>query len=71
MDEVGRGTSVNEGVALAFATAAYLYQVIKCRGLFATHFHELSDLLGYGECKSAFPDIGFFCSDLDESEVCS
>ncbi|CAM6054809.1 unnamed protein product [Sphagnum tenellum] len=41
MDEVGRGTSSHDGLAIAYAVFAYLYQNAKCRAVFATHYHEL------------------------------
>ncbi|KAG8917064.1 DNA mismatch repair ATPase msh1, partial [Tulasnella sp. 408] len=49
MDEVGRGTTVKDGVAIAFGTAHYLYDVHRCRTLFATHFHDVADLFGYDD----------------------
>lgn len=46
VDEVGRGTSGREGLAIAYATLLSLLQVNKCRTLFATHFgRELQQLL--------------------------
>ena len=72
MDEVGRGTSVRDGLAIAFAVVRHLYFKNNCRALFATHFHELSDLLG---CTldyrggGLFERIGFFCTDVQETEV--
>ena len=42
MDEVGRGTSTEDGLAIARAVSEYLLDEIKCRTLFATHYHELS-----------------------------
>ncbi|KND04325.1 DNA mismatch repair protein MutS [Spizellomyces punctatus DAOM BR117] len=42
MDEIGRGTSTNDGFAIAHATLVYLHQHSKCRGVFATHYHELA-----------------------------
>ena len=42
MDEVGRGTGTNDGLVIAWAVCEYLLMQIKCRTLFATHFHELS-----------------------------
>ena len=44
MDEVGRGTTVKDGLAIAFATVHHLVSVNRCRALFATHFHELTAL---------------------------
>ncbi|WP_024653255.1 DNA mismatch repair protein MutS [Borrelia persica] len=42
MDEVGRGTSTNDGLAIACSIVEYILERIKARSLFATHFHELS-----------------------------
>ncbi|SCW26349.1 DNA mismatch repair protein MutS [Borreliella japonica] len=42
MDEVGRGTSTNDGLAIAYSIIEYILEYIKARSLFATHFHELS-----------------------------
>ncbi len=40
-DEIGRGTSTFDGLAIAWSVAEYLHDVVKCRALFATHYHEL------------------------------
>ena len=42
MDEVGRGTSTEDGLAIARAVSEYLLDVVKCKTLFATHYHELT-----------------------------
>ena len=72
MDEVGRGTTMRDGVAIAFGTILHLYFRNHCRSLFATHFHEVADMLGVndqGTKSDLFPEIRFFCTDVDETEV--
>lgn len=44
LDEVGRGTSTYDGVAIAWSVLEYVYKNLKCRTLFATHYHELVNL---------------------------
>jgi DNA mismatch repair protein MutS len=45
LDEVGRGTSTFDGLALAWATLRHLHDVIGCRTVLATHYHQLTDLV--------------------------
>ena len=44
LDEVGRGTSTYDGLAIAWAAVEHLHEVNTCRALFATHYHELTQL---------------------------
>lgn len=44
LDEIGRGTSTYDGLAIAWAVAEYVHHVLGCRTLFATHYHELTQL---------------------------
>ena len=58
MDEVGRGTSTEDGLAIARAVSEYLLDEIKCRTLFATHYHELS--------RMEHPKLNMLCMDVSE-----
>ena len=44
VDEIGRGTATLDGLAIAWAVLEALHSQIRCRTLFATHFHELAGL---------------------------
>ncbi|MBQ4099538.1 MAG: DNA mismatch repair protein MutS [Clostridia bacterium] len=62
LDEVGRGTSTFDGLSIAWAVVEYLTNVVKAKTLFATHYHELSELEGSIEgvnnYKITVKDIG-------------
>jgi DNA mismatch repair protein MutS len=44
LDEIGRGTSTFDGLSIAWAVAEHLHDAVRARTLFATHYHELTDL---------------------------
>ncbi len=44
LDEIGRGTATFDGLSIAWAVIEHLHNAIKCRSLFATHYHELTGL---------------------------
>lgn len=46
LDEIGRGTATYDGLSIAWAVVEYLHEVNRCRALFATHYHELTSLVG-------------------------
>lgn len=72
MDEIGRGTTPEDGCAVAFACLHHLVQVNRCRTLFATHFHGVADLVAAqgmrtedGGDKGA---VEMYCTDVMEDE---
>ncbi len=46
LDEIGRGTATYDGLSIAWATLEHLHDVNKSRALFATHYHEMTQLAG-------------------------
>lgn len=60
LDEIGRGTSTFDGLSIAWATLEYLHNVTNCRGIFATHYHELTEL------KDKLATL--FCATMDVKE---
>jgi DNA mismatch repair ATPase MutS len=60
MDEVGRGTTPEDGIAVSYACLHHLYHVNQCRTLFATHFHALTDM------TKSFEKLGCYCNDVLE-----
>ncbi|KAK8845444.1 hypothetical protein IAR55_006157 [Kwoniella newhampshirensis] len=78
MDEIGRGTTLQAGISIAYATLDHILRHIGCRTLFATHYHELGTMLGYhdgkkskqvgngGESAAGRDGVVFWCTDVDE-----
>lgn len=60
MDEIGRGTTPEDGIAIGFACLHHLYYKNQCRTLFATHFHVLADM------SRDFERLGCYCTDIEE-----
>ena len=46
LDEIGRGTATYDGLSIAWATLEHLHEVNRSRALFATHYHEMTQLAG-------------------------
>jgi len=44
LDEIGRGTSTYDGVSIAWAVSEHLHERTRCKTIFATHYHELTQL---------------------------
>ncbi|KAK3720809.1 MutS protein 1 [Vermiconidia calcicola] len=60
MDEVGRGTTPEDGIAVGYACLHHLHHVNKSRTLFATHFHALADM------TQDFDHLACYCTDVAE-----
>jgi len=60
LDEIGRGTSTYDGVSIARSVIEYLAEKIKCRTLFATHYHELASL------ETTFPAVTNYTMSIKE-----
>lgn len=67
MDEIGRGTTPEDGTAVSFACLHHLVTVNQCRALFATHFHAVAD---FAEAHGLYGPKGgavqTYCTDVEE-----
>ncbi|VUC28401.1 unnamed protein product [Clonostachys rosea] len=69
MDEIGRGTTPEDGTAVSYACLHHLVTVNQCRTLFATHFHEVADLASAeGLCHEDKGAVRFYCTDVQEDD---
>ncbi|MBX3182204.1 MAG: DNA mismatch repair protein MutS [Polyangiaceae bacterium] len=66
LDEIGRGTSTFDGLAIAWAVAEHLDEAVRCRALFATHYHELTAL---GEASPHVVNFSVSARELDGDVV--
>ena len=62
IDEIGRGTSTYDGVAIAWAVAEHIASKIKARCIFATHYHELNVM------ANSFPQIKNYRITVSEND---
>lgn len=73
LDELGRGTSPVDGISVAYATLEHILNVNKARTLFATHYHNLGQLIphedaaGVGEWRG----LEFWCTSVRQEQVSS
>ena len=62
LDEVGRGTSTFDGISIAWAMSEYIYNELRCKTIFATHFTELTEL------ADIYPGIKDLTIDVKETD---
>lgn len=60
LDEIGRGTATYDGLAIAWAVSEHLHDHVKCRAVFATHYHELTKL------KETLDQLGCLTVQVEE-----
>ena len=58
LDEIGRGTSTFDGLSIAWSVLEYIAHTLKSRAMFATHYHELTELEG------TVPGVKNYCVDV-------
>ncbi len=60
LDEIGRGTATFDGLSIAWAVVEYLHEINRCRTIFATHYHELTNL------SSKLSHLSLHCMKIKE-----
>jgi DNA mismatch repair ATPase MutS len=69
MDEIGRGTTPEDGTAISFACLHHLVTINQCRTLFATHFHDVADMAAAeGFCDPQTGPVQTYCTDVKEDD---
>ncbi|KAK6452529.1 hypothetical protein FP744_10008780 [Trichoderma asperellum] len=69
MDEIGRGTTPEDGTAISFACLHHLVTINQCRTLFATHFHDVADMAAAeGFCNPQTGPVQAYCTDVQEDD---
>ncbi|KAL7798062.1 muts domain V domain-containing protein [Trichoderma ceciliae] len=69
MDEIGRGTTPEDGTAISFACLHHLVTINQCRTLFATHFHDVADMAAAeGFCQPHTGPVQAYCTDVKEDD---
>ncbi|TFB05569.1 MutS-like protein [Trichoderma ghanense] len=69
MDEIGRGTTPEDGIAISFACLHHLVTINQCRTLFATHFHDVADMAAAeGFCDPQTGSVQTYCTDVKEND---
>lgn len=62
LDEIGRGTSTYDGLSIAWSVLEHIHNILQCRCLFATHYHELTSL------SNVLPALENYTSAIEELE---
>ncbi|MGL4348723.1 MAG: DNA mismatch repair protein MutS [Chlamydiales bacterium] len=60
LDEIGRGTSTYDGIAIAWSVSEFLLNTVGCKTLFATHYYELTEL------ENTFTGVQNYCMAIEE-----
>ncbi|EDV29281.1 uncharacterized protein TRIADDRAFT_51434 [Trichoplax adhaerens] len=70
LDEIGRGTAMYDGMAIAWAVIEYLHDIVKCRCLTATHYHQLSRMVNDNlSCSSSYQMLTASKGVIDQNSL--